>query len=101
VSPTSRRLDGIPLAIGLAARRTRTLSPEQIVRLDRRFELLMGGSRAVLPRQQTLAATVEWSYNLLDGAERIIDYQYWTGNAETGLAHPLPIHRGSPPTRRS
>ena len=73
VSQICRRLDGIPLAIELAARRVRALTAEQIAeRLDRRFQLLTGGSRAALPRQQTLAATVEWSYNLLDSAERAL-----------------------------
>lgn len=64
-------LDGIPLAIELAAARTRVLSPEQIAaRLDDRFRLLTGGSRAALPRQQTLEATVDWSYRLLTESER-------------------------------
>ena len=66
-----RRLDGLPLAIELAAVRTRTLSAEQIRdRLGERFDLLTGGSRAALPRQQTLRTTIEWSYDLLSPAER-------------------------------
>ncbi|MFP5331287.1 MAG: adenylate/guanylate cyclase domain-containing protein [Acidimicrobiia bacterium] len=66
-----RLLDGIPLAIELAAARARVLSPEQIAaRLDDRFRLLTGGSRAALPRQQTLEATVDWSYRLLTEQER-------------------------------
>jgi non-specific serine/threonine protein kinase len=65
------RLDGLPLAIELAAARVRVLPPRQLLaRLDDRFRLLTGGSRAALPRQQTLRATVEWSYALLDDAER-------------------------------
>ena len=65
------RLDGIPLAIELAAARVTGLTVEQIAaRLDQRFRLLTGGSRAALPRQQTLAATVEWSHQLLSEAER-------------------------------
>ena len=65
------RLDGMPLAIELAARRVKTLSPQQIVtRLDDRFPLLITGSRTALPRQQTLLATVEWSYNLLSEDEQ-------------------------------
>ena len=57
------RLDGIPLAIELAAARTRSLSPEQIAaRLDDRFRLLVGGSRIALPCQQTLRALIDWSY---------------------------------------
>ena len=70
VAAICRRLDGIPLAIELGARRVTALSVEQIAeRLDQRFHLLTGGSRAALPRQQTLAATVSWSYNLLDPGE--------------------------------
>jgi non-specific serine/threonine protein kinase len=73
IAQVCRRLDGIPLAIELAARRVTALSVEQIAeRLDERFHLLTGGSRAALPRQQTLAATVEWSYNLLSSAERAL-----------------------------
>jgi predicted ATPase/class 3 adenylate cyclase len=66
-----RRLDGIPLAIELAAARVRMLSPEQIAaRLDDRFRLLTGGSRTALPRQQTLRALIDWSYDLLDEGEK-------------------------------
>ena len=66
-----RRLDGLPLAIELAAVRTRALSPQQICdRLSHRFDLLTGGSRAALPRHQTLRTTIEWSYDLLAPAER-------------------------------
>lgn len=65
------RLDGIPLAIELAAARTKLLSPEQIAaRLDDRFRLLVGGSRTALPRQQTLRALIDWSYELLSEAEK-------------------------------
>ncbi|OEJ38810.1 hypothetical protein BGK70_12195 [Streptomyces agglomeratus] len=66
-----RRLDGLPLAIELAAARLRMLTPRQIAdRLDDRFRLLTGGSRTVLPRQQTLRAVVDWSWDLLDEEER-------------------------------
>ncbi|MEU5325101.1 BTAD domain-containing putative transcriptional regulator [Streptomyces parvus] len=66
-----RRLDGLPLAIELAAARLRMLTPRQIAdRLDDRFRLLTNGSRTVLPRQQTLRAVVDWSWDLLDAAER-------------------------------
>ncbi|MFD3615775.1 BTAD domain-containing putative transcriptional regulator [Streptomyces sp. NPDC058676] len=66
-----RRLDGLPLAIELAAARLRMLTPRQIAaRLDDRFRLLTSGSRTVLPRQQTLRAVVDWSWELLDEAER-------------------------------
>jgi predicted ATPase/DNA-binding SARP family transcriptional activator len=66
-----RRLDGLPLAIELAAARLRMLTPRQIAdRLDDRFRLLTSGSRTVLPRQQTLRAVVDWSWDLLDAPER-------------------------------
>jgi non-specific serine/threonine protein kinase len=66
-----RRLDGMPLAIELAAARLRSLSLASLHdRLDQRFRLLTGGSRSALPRQQTLRATVDWSYSLLNGPER-------------------------------
>ena len=65
------RLDGIPLAIELAAARVKTLTPAQIVsRLDDRFQLLIGGSRTAPARQQTLQATVTWSYELLGVHDR-------------------------------
>jgi predicted ATPase/DNA-binding CsgD family transcriptional regulator len=68
-----RRLDGLPLAIELAAVRTRVLAPEQILdRLGDRFGLLTGGSRAALPRHQTLRTTIKWSYDLLTQAERTL-----------------------------
>ncbi len=66
-----RRLDGIPLALELAAVRVRMLNPDQLLtRLDDRFRLLTGGSRTTLPRQQTLRALVDWSYDLLTDRER-------------------------------
>ncbi|MFE9770378.1 BTAD domain-containing putative transcriptional regulator [Streptomyces sp. NPDC005931] len=66
-----RRLDGLPLAIELAAARLRMLTPRRIAdRLDDRFRLLTSGSRTVLPRQQTLRAVVDWSWDLLDEDER-------------------------------
>jgi len=68
-----RRLDGLPLAIELAAVRTRVLSPEQILeRLSDRFGLLTGGSRAALPRHQTLETTIDWSHDLLNAGERTL-----------------------------
>ena len=66
-----RRLDGLPLAIELAAVRTRVLSVEQILdRLSDRFLLLTGGGRAALPRHQTLRTTIDWSYDLLEPSEQ-------------------------------
>ena len=65
------RLDGIPLALELAASRVKMLSLEQILaRLDNAIALLTGGSRAALPRQQTLRAAIDWSYNLLPESEQ-------------------------------
>lgn len=67
------RLDGIPLAIELAAAKIRVLSIEQIAkRLNDRFKLLTGGSRTALERHQTLSATIDWSYNLLPPAEQVL-----------------------------
>jgi predicted ATPase len=73
VAQICRRLDGIPLAIELAAARARVLSEEQIARhLDDRFRFLTGGNRGALPRQQTLLATLDWSYALLAEPERML-----------------------------
>ena len=73
VAEICRRLDGLPLAIELAAARLRLLTPRQIAdRLDDRFRLLTSGSRTVLPRQQTLRAVVDWSWELLDERERTV-----------------------------
>jgi predicted ATPase/class 3 adenylate cyclase/tetratricopeptide (TPR) repeat protein len=67
------RLDGIPLAVELAAARVRMLNVEQIAaRLDDRFRLLTGGSRTAMPRHQTLRALIDWSYDLLTEAERAL-----------------------------
>ena len=68
-----RRLDGIPLAIELAAARVRALSVQAIAeRLTNRFGLLTGGDRTALPRQQTLRASIDWSHDLLTEKERIL-----------------------------
>ena len=68
-----RRLDGMPLAIELAAARLRSMSLAELHdRLDQRFRLLTGGSRTALARQQTLRATAGWSYSLLTGAEQLL-----------------------------
>ncbi len=73
VASVCARLDGIPLALELAAARVKVLTPEQIDgRLDDRFRLLSGGSRTALPRQQTLRALVDWSYDLLTPAEQTL-----------------------------
>ncbi|MEO6063875.1 MAG: NB-ARC domain-containing protein, partial [Thermoflexales bacterium] len=68
-----RRLDGMPLAIELAAARLQTLSLADVsARLDDRFNLLSGGRRGVMPRQQTLRATLDWSYDTLSDAEKVV-----------------------------
>jgi predicted ATPase/DNA-binding SARP family transcriptional activator len=73
VTEICRRLDGIPLAIELAAARVRVLSPEQIARrLDDAFRLLTTGSRTALPRHRTLRATMEWSFALLGAREQTL-----------------------------
>ena len=73
VAQICRRLDGIALAIELAASRLKILNVEQIAaRLDDVFRLLTGGSRSALPRQQTLRALIDWSYNLLSEEERAV-----------------------------
>ncbi len=71
VATICRRLDGIPLALELAAARLSSMSLRHLSeRLDQRFRLLTGGSRKAMPRQQTLLATVDWSFDLLASAER-------------------------------
>ena len=73
VAQICRRLDGIPLAIELAAARVRSLPPAQIAaRLDDRFRLLTGGSRTALPRHRTLRAAIDWSFDLLPEAEQAL-----------------------------
>src|SRR5262249_23526270 len=71
VARICQQLDGIPLAIELAAARVSAFGVEEIAsRLDDRFRLLTGGRRTALPRQRTLRALIDWSYNLLDEDER-------------------------------
>ncbi|HZY96920.1 MAG TPA: tetratricopeptide repeat protein [Candidatus Cybelea sp.] len=73
VTEISRRLDGIPLAIELAAARIKVLSPQQLAqRLDERFRVLTGGDRSALPRHQTMRALIDWSYDLLSEEERAL-----------------------------
>ncbi len=73
IAQICRKLDGIPLAIELAAARVKGLNVEQISeRLDDRFSLLSTGNRTALPRHQTLRATIDWSYNLLSEKERVL-----------------------------
>ena len=71
VSALCQRLDGLPLAIELAASRVRSFSPAELVaHLDQRFELLSGGGRALPPRHRALRTAIDWSYQLLDDSER-------------------------------
>lgn len=73
IAEICRRLDGVPLAIELAAARVRALSPFDIAHgLGERFRLLAGGARTAMPRQQTLRASIDWSYNLLTEPERAV-----------------------------
>ncbi|HEY6358737.1 MAG TPA: adenylate/guanylate cyclase domain-containing protein, partial [Vicinamibacterales bacterium] len=71
VAEICKRLDGIPLAIELAAARLKVLSPRQLSKkLDERFRVLTGGDRGTLPRQQTMRALIDWSYDLLSETEK-------------------------------
>lgn len=73
VADICRHLDGIPLAIELAAARIKVLSiPNLAKRLDERFKILTGGSRTAMPRQKTLGALIDWSYDLLTAQERML-----------------------------
>ncbi|MEU8545080.1 BTAD domain-containing putative transcriptional regulator [Streptomyces sp. NPDC048717] len=102
VAEICRRLDGLPLAIELAAARLRLLTPRQIAdRLDDRFLLLTSGSRTVLPRQQTLRAVVDWSWELLEPAERDLLRQVsvFAGGWDLAAAEALaPAAPGTPGT---
>lgn len=101
VAAICERLDGIPLALELAAARVRTLSVEQILgRLRDRFRLLSSGSRTAVPRHQTLQAVVDWSHDLLSEPERILFRRLsvfaggWTleaAEAITGNGHPSTV----------
>jgi predicted ATPase/class 3 adenylate cyclase len=93
VTQICERLDGIPLAIELAAARVKLFTPQQIAeRLDDRFKLLTGGSRTALPRQQTLRALIDWSYLTLNETEQEVLRQLavfsggWTFEAAESVA---------------
>ncbi|MEU0090198.1 BTAD domain-containing putative transcriptional regulator [Kribbella sp. NPDC006257] len=95
-----RRLDGMPLAIELAAARLRALTPMQIVeRLNDRFRLLTSGSRTALPRHQTLRAVVEWSWELLDCDEQAVARRLscFSGGATLEAAEQVCSGPGLPP----
>ena len=73
VAEICRRLDGIPLAVELAAARVKLLSPKQLTeKLNERFRVLTGGDKSALPRHQTLRATIDWSFDLLDETSRAL-----------------------------
>ncbi|MER7947159.1 BTAD domain-containing putative transcriptional regulator [Streptomyces sp. NPDC096079] len=94
-----RRLDGLPLAVELAAARLRMLTLRQIAdRLDDRFRLLTSGARTVLPRQQTLRAVVDWSWDLLDEAERAMlrGLSVFTGGCDLDAAEAVCAGPGGP-----
>ncbi|HLK55620.1 MAG TPA: BTAD domain-containing putative transcriptional regulator [Chthonomonadaceae bacterium] len=98
VATLCHRLDGIPLALELAAARVRSLSVEDIVaRLESRFDLLTGGDRTALPRHQTLRALIDWSYDLLTPQERLLLQRLsvfpggWTLEAAEGVGAGMPL----------
>ena len=100
VAEICRRLDGMPLAIELAAARLRALTAAQIVeRLADRFRLLTSGSRTALPRHQTLRAVVEWSWELLDPAEQAVARRLsiFSGGATLEAAEQVCSGAGLPP----
>jgi non-specific serine/threonine protein kinase len=88
VAAICARLEGLPLAIELAAAWVRALGVEQILeRLDNAFGLLVGGSQSAPSRQQTMRATMEWSYALLAEAERVV-FSAWRCSLEAGVSRP-------------
>lgn len=105
VARICRRLDGIPLALELAAARARLLTPAQIAaRLDDRFRLLTGGYRTDLPRHQTLLEAIRWSYDLLTERERVLLRRLsvfgggWTLEAAEAVCPCTGVWGGSPET---
>ena len=98
VAEICRRLDGVALAIELAAPRLKMLKPEELAKhLDDRFRILTGGSRTALPRQQTLKALIDWSYDLLSGSEQTLLRRLsvfaggWTLGGATAVAAGAPL----------
>ena len=101
IAGVCRRLDGIPLAIELAAARVAMLAPDQIeARLEDRFRLLSAGARTAVPRQRTLEATVEWSHQLLSDHERVLLNRLsvfpasWTLEAAEAICGVAPLPEG-------
>ncbi|MGI9644255.1 MAG: adenylate/guanylate cyclase domain-containing protein [Ilumatobacteraceae bacterium] len=102
VAAICRRLDGIPLALELAAARVRVLSPAQIVeRLDERFELLGGASRGAVARHRTLVATIDWSYEHLSEPEQAVFRRasVFAGDFDLGAAEAICAGDDVPSTR--
>ena len=100
VGEICRRLDGIPLAIELAAARVVAMSPGEIAaRLDERFRLLTGGRRTAVERHQTLRATVDWSYSMLDPREQMVFDRLgvFAGSFDASAAEAITSVRGSSP----
>ncbi len=98
---TCSRLDGMPLAIELAAARTKVLTPQEIAaRLDDRFRLLVGPSRASVPRQQTLRAVMDWSYDLLSAPEQAVlrRFSVFSGGATLQAAEVVCAGEGVEPS---
>ena len=98
IAEICRRLDGIPLALELVASRLRIFTPQQIAsRLNDRFRLLTGGSRTALPRQQTLQALIDWSYDLLSAEEQALFRRLsvfvggWTFEAAEAISEGLDV----------
>ena len=101
VTDIVRRLDGLPLAIELAAARLRTLPLAEVsVRLADRFRLLTGGSRTALPRHRTLRAVVEWSWELLTPAERLLAERFSVFPAGATAAGAAAVCGDAPPAGR-
>jgi len=97
VASICRALDGMPLAIELAAARLRAMAPEQVAaRLDDRFRLLTGGSRTAMPRHQTLRAVVDWSWDLLSDAERAVWRRFSVFAGGAGLTAAEQVCAGGP-----
>jgi predicted ATPase/DNA-binding CsgD family transcriptional regulator len=97
-----RHLDGMPLALELAAVRLRTIGLEELIgRLSDRFALLTGGSRAALPRQHTLMATIDWSHDLLSGQEKAVLRRLAVFPSDFGLDAAEAVAAGTPIERSS
>ncbi|HKP53852.1 MAG TPA: tetratricopeptide repeat protein [Chloroflexia bacterium] len=100
IAEICRRLDGLPLAIELAAAHANTLSPDAILeKLDNRLQLLTKGPHDLPPRQQTLRAAVDWSYNLLDAEEQQLFRQLSVFSGRWTLASAEAIVAGESPSR--